>query len=716
MLNELPNLCRRPRKAAPRGLWVCVLAGTLAAALCAPAAGGVTQRSQGLSQGLLSLGFGFRDLSSLGFGSQDLSYLGFGSRDFLSPKFQSPGSSSLGVGDFDALVPAIRESIAAGNFKVRVVPAYEQVSPGQSLRVALVCDLADGWVYYSPDPGPVVVAGDLDVKAGPMTVVEVRWPADHVKQTDYGEGPVVNHVYAKHFVIYAALAVPADAKPGEYTLTLGLKGQICRDVCVNLEGGNAVSASAKVWVASAGAANPGWTDELEAGWASAMPISAIKASHASAGGQVVPTAGSAESVVAGYTIWAGLGLALLAGLTLNIMPCVLPIIPLRIYSLVNLAGQSRRRFVTLGLAFAGGIVLFFLVLAAISAGLKLLGQGAIDLNEHFKYPAVRIAIAMILLALSANLWGLFNVTVPGRVAGLGQDTSSRGHVAALGMGVMMAVLSTPCSFWLMALAVAWAQLQPLWLGTLAIATIGVGMALPHAVLASFPDAVKLLPKPGVWMEYFKQTMGFLLIPAVLYLLSTLPPRGGWPWLVGGFGAVLVFGLWMWGSWVRFDAPPGPKLLVRGAAVVLAVAAGFWLLPQPAQAGVVFEPFGAMRIDHGREDGRIVVVKVTAAWCTECKVLDYRVFDRPEIARAFHDRKVVAVEADVTDKSSPASQWVKTNFGGAPPMTIIYPIPPGPPRVVVGVFGPDDMIRYLDEAQKQPQSRGGTEKGNETDRQ
>ena len=653
MLNDLPYSGRRPAKAQARVVGLLALAAAMAVAFCAPA-GGLAQESQGLL--------------------------------------------SLGVGDIDALVPALSESIAGRNFKVRVVGSHEQVAAGQSLRVALVCDLADGWVYYSPDPGPVVVAGSLDVKAEPMTVIEVRWPGDHVKQTDYGQGPVVNHVYASHFVIYAALAVPADAAPGEYAITLSLKGQICKDVCVNLEGDDAVRASAKVRVAAASAANPNWTDELEAGWASAMPASAIEASHASAGGQVMPVASSAAPEVAGYTLWAGLGLALLAGLTLNIMPCVLPIIPLRIYSLVNLAGQSRRRFVTLGLAFAGGIVLFFLVLAAISAGLRLLGQGTIDLNEHFKYPPVRIAIAMILLALSANLWGLFNVIVPGKVAGLGQDSSSHSHAAALGMGVMMAVLSTPCSFWLMALAVAWAQLQPLWLGSLAITTIGVGMALPHAVLASFPDSVSLLPKPGVWMEYFKQTMGFLLIPAVLYLLSTLPPRGGWPWLVGGFGAVLIFGLWMWGSWVRFDAPPGRKVIVRGAALVLAVAAGFWLLPQPARAGVEFEPFGIMRIDHGREDGRIVVVKVNAAWCTECKILEYRVFDRPEIARAFRDRKVVAVEADVTDKSSPASQWVKTNFGGAPPMTIIYPIPPGPPRVVVGVFGPDDMVRYLDEAQ------------------
>ena len=632
----------------------------------------------------------------------------------LSVAQDVPGLDAPG-GGFGEFVPGFRESEAAKNFKVRAAASHLQIAPGHTFRVALVCDLADGWVYYSPDPGPIVVAGSLDVQTdvigvtqlrrpgGTITVKRVRWPADHAKTIDYGEGPVVNNVYTHRFVIYAELAVPAGASFGEHEITLSPRGQICKDVCMNLAGDDEISASVTVQVAPGGVSEAAWAGELAAGWDAAMSVSAIKASHAAAAAarKARPGAGavgSAASAVAGYTVWAGLGLALLAGLTLNIMPCVLPIIPLRIYSLVNMAGESRRRFVTLGLAFAAGIVLFFVALAAVSAGLKLLGRGTIDLNEHFKYPWVRILIAMILLALSANLWGLFNVIVPTKVAGLGQDSASQGHLAAVGMGLMMAVLSTPCSFWLMALALAWAQLQPLWLGTLAIVIIGVGMALPHAVLASLPDLVSLLPKPGVWMEYFKQTMGFLLIPAVIYLLSTLPERGGWPWLVGGFGVVLVFSLWMWGSWVRFDAGLRRKLIVRGAAVALAVASGFWLLPEPGRDGVQFEPFSAQRIADARKAGRVVVVKVTAAWCTECKILDFRVFGRAEIAKAFSDGRVAAIEADVTDKSSPASRWVKANFGGAPPLTLIYPAAGGPPQAVVGVFGQEDMIRYLTEAQ------------------
>lgn len=614
-----------------------------------------------------------------------------------------------GFGDLGGLEGRPELSKAASHFRVRAVARSRTVAPGGSLVVALVGELDDGWVFYSPDPGPIVVAGGLAVKADPMTLRQVRWPADKAKTVDYGEGPVANHVYTGRFAVYAELAVPEDARPGDaYEIVLSPTGQICLDVCVNLdEDDDALKASTTVQVvaataATSPAANPEWTAELAAGWEASMSVEELRARHAAAAEEAKASlVGSAASAVAGYNLLAGLGLALLAGLTLNIMPCVLPIIPLRIYSLVNMAGESRRRFVTLGLAFAAGIVLFFAGLAIISAALRLLGQGALDLNEHFQYAWVRILIAMILLALSANLWGLFNVTVPNKVAAMGQDSSSSAHehASAVGMGLMMAVLSTPCSFWLMALALAWAQLQPLWLGTVAILLIGAGMALPHVLLASQPALLKLLPKPGKWMELFKQSMGFLLVPAVVYLLSTLPAGGGWPWLVAMFGLAMVFGLWMYGSWVRYDAPWPRKLAVRGTAVVLVAVVGWFTLPQPVWKGVEFEPLDAARIAEVRAEGGVVVVKVTASWCTECKILDAKVFSKPEIAKEFTDRGVVPMVADVTDSSSRDAKWVEATIGkgGAPPVTIIYPPGDAKPRAAVGVFGPEKMIEYLDQA-------------------
>jgi thiol:disulfide interchange protein len=607
-------------------------------------------------------------------------------------------------GDFDG-PPPFTESESAKHFKIRAVASHTRVTPGQTFHVALVGELAKDWVYYSPHPSTDADAGvigaSIGVEAGPFVAGPVRWTKDKPKTVDYPKGPVVLYVFAKRFVAYVPVTVPEGHPPGRQAITLKAQGQICLNVCLNLDGPNELSAATEVQVGGEALANPQWAGELADGLPTAVTAGQLKAEHEKAEAEkAAAPAGAVGTAASGYSIWGGLGLALLAGLTLNIMPCVLPIIPLRIYSLVSMAKESRRRFVTLGLAFAAGIVLFFVGLAAINVVLKLVGKGTIDVNEQFRYPWVRVTIAMILLALSANLWGLFHVTVPSEVASLEAGEKRPGHLPAVGMGLMMAVLSTPCSFWLMALALAWAQVQPLWLGTLAIATIGVGMAVPHILLASFPGLVNVLPRPGVWMEHFKKTMGFLLLPAVLWLLSTLPAEGDWPFRVAGFGAALVLALWVWGSWVRYDAPWLRKLAIRGPAVVLAGVLGWWLLPQPPPPLVEFEPFDAARIEQARKDGSVVVVKVTAKWCTECHILDRRVFNTPEVASRFGKDKVVAVKADVTDSSRPASRWVERNFrdvGAAPPLTIVYPPGDGNPQVAVGQVTKAELFGMLDRA-------------------
>jgi thiol:disulfide interchange protein DsbD len=636
--------------------------------------------------------------------------------------FDLPGVPGTGVG------PGRNQ--AAEHFRIHAVASHNQVTPGQTFHVALVGQLDEGWVYYSPDPGPVVLAGSLAVQAGPIRTARTLWLKDQAKTVDYGEGPKVNHVYKHAVTVYAELTAPKDAPAGPVEVRLTPRGQICLSVCINLEGPNELSAATKVAIAPQAEANPAWSADLADGLKAAMTPAELKAWHAAEAAKplwapkgaaatrpaaTTPAATASATAPAAavaplgaqsglatqagqYSLWAGLGLALLAGLTLNIMPCILPIIPLRILTLVQMAGQSRRRFVTLGLAFAGGIVLFFVGIAAVNVILKSAGGASLNVNVLFRYAALRIAMAMVLLALAANLFGLFNVTVPSRIAAAGPQAGSQGHLPAVGMGFMMAVLSTPCSFWLMALSLAWAELQPLWLGTATIVLIGVGMAVPHVLLASFPGLVDRLPRPGRWMELFKQTMGFLLLPAVLYLLSTLSPAGGYPLLVAGFGVVLVMGLWIWGSWVRYDAPLGRKLLLRGLAAAMVLAAGLWLLPPPADKLLRIEPLDPARIAQARAEGRVVMVRVTAEWCTECKILEHQVFNTAPVADELRRRNVLVIVADVTDASSRTSHWVQVNFGGAPPLTILYPPGTRPPTVIPGRFSQDELIEMLQKAQ------------------
>jgi len=260
---------------------------------------------------------------------------------------------------------------------------------------------------------------------------------------------------------------------------------------------------------------------------------------------------------------------------------------------------------------------------------------------------------------------------------------------------MMGVLSTPCSFGVLLAVFTWAQGQPTWLATLAILLIGAGMAAPHALLVAFPGLIRRLPRPGRWMELFKQAMGFMLLPVAIWLISTLA-EDSYPFWVAGFAVVVTFALWMWGSWVRYDTPLAKKITLRSLAVLLAVSAGFWMLRPPGPLAVKFQPFDEAKIISARDEGRVVLVKFTAAWCVSCKWVDYFVYDRDGVAGALARRGVLAMKADVTNRDSPAASLLYGRLKGAPPLTVVYP-PRGRPILLPGEISASDLLDALDTA-------------------
>ena len=586
--------------------------------------------------------------------------------------------------------------------QVRAIPSHLTVIGGQEFHIALEVRIAPEWVYYSPDPGPIVLPGKLSVTAGQLKVGETLWPKDESKAITIGDETIVNNVYTDLAIIYVPVRVPPDITSGQQEIVVELGGQICKDVCMDIKG---VIARVSVQIGPTDRINPEWTDEISAGLSEAMTAEQLTEYHAEIALPQSPTTG--QTAIRTYrserTVWWWIGLALLAGVTLNIMPCVLPVIPLRILSIVSMANESRRRFITLGLAFAAGIMLFFVGVAAVSAILRLAADQTINISDHFQYPAVRIALAMVLVALAVNLFGAFNILVPSKVAALEPGALREGHLKSLGMGFMMAVLATPCSFAFLFAAMAWAQIQPLWLGTVAILLIGAGMAAPHALLAGFPGLVGKLPKPGRWMELFKHSMGFALILVTIWLISTLGQNTRAFWVLA-WAVVLGFSLWMWGSWVRYDAALLRRWSVRCLAVLLAVGSGFWMLPARAAStsGVEFEAFNEDRISEARNAGQILLVKVTASWCLECKVVNARIYKAPEVADELRTRGIIAMKADVTDRNRPASKWLRRNIGGAPPQTLIFP-PDGRGVIqIVGSFSRDALTAALNDA-REPQS-------------
>jgi thiol:disulfide interchange protein len=369
-----------------------------------------------------------------------------------------------------------------------------------------------------------------------------------------------------------------------------------------------------------------------------------------------------------YSVWFAFTLAFLAGLSLNIMPCVWPVLPLIVMRIVEQAKQGRKQSAALGLAFCLGILLFFASLAGANIILQLFYGTVLQWGDQFRNPAFVAGMALLLVVLALFMFGLFTVTVPSSIAG--KSGSGKGYSGAIGMGFLAAVLSTPCSFGILAGAFAWAQTQSLPMGTIAIMVIGLGMAVPYAILTSIPGLLNRLPGAGRWMELFKQAIGFVLLIIAVKLIAALPEvrRTG----VLYFAVVLAFCVWMWSAWVTYSTQPLRKWLVRIVALVIAGSAGWAFLPAPAAELIQWQPYDASVIENAKAESRPVLIKFTADWCWNCEVVEKVVFGRKDIARLIEQKNVLAIKADTTLENYPASIDLKNKYNEpGVPVTILH---------------------------------------------
>jgi thiol:disulfide interchange protein DsbD len=370
------------------------------------------------------------------------------------------------------------------------------------------------------------------------------------------------------------------------------------------------------------------------------------------------------------SIWVALLLAFLAGLSLNIMPCVWPILPLIVMRLVEQANQNKRRTIIMGLAFCLGILLFFAALAGANIILQVFYGMVLQWGDQFRSPGFVAAMAILLVVLALFMFGVFTIGLPASIAG--KSASGKGYGGAIGMGFLAAVLSTPCSFAILAAAFAWAQAQPLLPATIAIMVIGLGMALPYAILTSLPGLLKSLPRSGRWMELFKQTVGFILLVVAIKLIAALPTDRQMNVLY--FSVILSFALWMWAGWVNYNTKLHRKLIIRIIAIALVVGGGWIFLSQPAAELIAWQKYDAEKIEKSIKDDRPVLIKFTADWCMSCQVVEKTVYGRKDIANLIEKNNVLAIKADTTARDYPATIALKDiyNEPGVPVSLFFVP--------------------------------------------
>jgi thiol:disulfide interchange protein DsbD len=397
----------------------------------------------------------------------------------------------------------------------------------------------------------------------------------------------------------------------------------------------------------------------------------VTASADGAGASSPVAGGSATS----QSLWLALLSGVIGGLILNLMPCVLPVISLKIFGFIRQAGQSRRRIALHGLAFAAGIYAWFLGVGAVIVAIKASG-GAATWAFQFQNPWFILVIATLVFGFALNLFGVFELTLPGRTATvLSEAGSHEGYAGSFFQGVFATLLATPCTGPFLGSGLGFAFSQPPLIALAFFACMATGMALPYLALAWQPGWVRFLPKPGAWMERLKQFMGFPLLAALLWLFYVIGGQLGAKAIVftGAFLLMLGMALWLYGLVSPPNVRPRNRVIGIAAALLIAISGGWFFIGQIfAKDKIAWQPYSTTLVDKLLAEGKPVFIDFTADWCLSCKYNEATAIDRPAVRQKIADLGIVPVKADWTN-ANPEITAALQRFGRVGvPFYVLYP--------------------------------------------
>ncbi len=405
------------------------------------------------------------------------------------------------------------------------------------------------------------------------------------------------------------------------------------------------------------------------------------------------------------SLLAALGLAALGGLLLNLMPCVFPVLSLKVLGFVEHASGDRATLRRHGYFFAAGVILSFLALAGTLIAIRAAGA-EVGWGFQLQNPAVVTALIFLMVAVALNFLGVFEVgNALTRLGAVGADES--GYRSSFLTGVLATLVATPCTAPFMGAAVAAALLRPPVEGLVIFGGLGAGMALPYVLLTLRPALLERLPRPGRWMETLRQALAFPMLAVAIWLLWVLGLQVGMGGAAAVLTALLVFSL---GAWMLHRTPPASvatasQKFARVAGVVLLMFSLGWgvgRFVQPAggasadAVAVSWEPFTASIVDERRAEGRAVFVDFTAAWCITCQVNKRVALNDADVTSAFVDRDVALVQADWTRRDDTIARELEALGRNGVPVYALYPADPtAPPRLLPNILTPRIVLDALE---------------------
>ncbi len=545
---------------------------------------------------------------------------------------------------------------------VRLVVDRTAYEPGGVARVAAILTIEPGWHTNSHVPTydnliPTTLVLDTPPRWPPAT--EPAYPPGAMRTFSYAAEAI--SVFDGEVVVRSDVRVPDGTPPGTYPIRGAITYQSCDDkVCLAPV---TVEATLGLTVGPGGAAIEENAAIFEAG----------AAMRSSSG------AGAAGGGPRGF-VWF-LILGFVGGLILNAMPCVLPVLSLKVLGLVRSAGGGRRAVVSGSLATALGIVLSFLLLAVAAVAARAAGV-AVGWGIQFQEPLFVAALTVVVLLFTLNLWGLFEIPLPGSLARVGTAGPREGVGGHLATGLFATLMATPCSAPFLGTALGFALTQSAATTFAMFASIGVGMASPYLLLAAAPSAARALPRPGPWMGGFRVVMGFLLAATAVWLLYVLSGLVSAERLAFFELGLLGVAAALWAARRGRERRASGRLasavaVVLGLASIAYAAAGRGepgrrtLGVAPEDRLIAWEPFDLERAEAEAARGRYVFVDVTADWCFTCKVNERLFLETEEVAGAFERHDVLAMRADWTRRDDAIAGFLASFGRYGIPFYVLY---------------------------------------------
>ena len=597
------------------------------------------------------------------------------------------------------------------------------LKPGGKAMAAVVLDIKPGFHAQSRTPSQeFYIKFDAKADEHPALVFgEVIYPEGHVE-----EYPALGkmNVYVGRTVVYVPIEVKPDAPPGETKITGRLRYQICDDqLCFPPESSTfeivtkvvgkdeAVTPAEEELFKDVKAPEAATTEKTSAGPPTAT-APATAPSTAPVITELPPPAeiSSADLEGSNWTFGRAMGAAFLAGLLFNVMPCVLPVLPLKASGFYEAAGHSRGRSVMLGLVFALGIVAVFGVLAMFVLVLKWFSWGDLFSKGWFVW-----SIVILLVAMAFSLFGAYTFRLP-----VGAYSFEPRHDTVSGnflLGGVTAVLATPCTAPFLPPLLVWAAVQPAAVGVLSFLMVGVGMGSPYLILSATPELARKFPRTGPWSDLFKQMMGFMMLAAAAYFGAGRLIHGpGFFWVV--VAVVAVSALYLVARTVQLSKDAVPVAVSSALAVVMLGAVLAWTAritglgatPAYAAAGAEAKPqwvaYSDDEFEALRRQGKPVLVKFTANWCATCQVVEGTVFKNQAVWDSLAKHDVVAMKVDLTNEDAPGKDLLlKLNPGGGIPLTAIFSPSLRQPIVLSSIYKSEALLTALDQAVPKAQVAG-----------